>query len=378
MKILIAGDFAPVGRIAQEIKQGKSIELFSSFTSLIKESDYSVVNLEAPLCNSASTKIIKIGPHLSALPESIPTLKKVGFDAVTLANNHIMDFGNAGMEFTIRSLKEHELDFMGGGMNLSDATRIHLKTLGNVRIAFINVCENEFSIAQDNKAGAAPLNPVTNYYRIKEARNIADIVLMIIHGGNEYYQLPSPRMQELYRFFIDAGADAVINHHQHCYSGYEFYKERPIVYGLGNFMFDEKNNRTTWNTGHIAIIDINTNHDISLDLVPYVQCLEKAGLREMTQEELSDYHETIKKLNTTIADAQQLEKQFELFKKKKEGAIIGVFSSWPSEYARAAAARKYLPHLLAPQKLASMYDYINCESQRDITLGVINNMLKKR
>ena len=86
-----------------------------------------------------------------------------------------------------------------------------------------------------------PLLPIQQFYKIQEAKENADYVLVIVHGGIEHYQLPTSRMIETYRFFIDAGADAVVNHHQHCYSGYERYKSKPIIYGLGNLLFDNPN-----------------------------------------------------------------------------------------------------------------------------------------
>ena len=129
------------------------------------------------------------------------------------------------------------------------------KEIGDKKLAVINCCEHEFSIATETTAGSNPLNPISQYYAIKEAKEKADYVLVIVHGGHEHYQLPSTRMQETYRFFIDVGADAVVNHHQHCYSGYEYYNGKPIMYGLGNFCFDEGLKKTKqWHEGYIVEI----------------------------------------------------------------------------------------------------------------------------
>ena len=75
------------------------------------------------------------------------------------------------------------------------------------------------------------MNPISIYYDLLEARKNADIIICITHGGHEGYNLPSPRMQSLYRFSIDCGADVVVNHHQHCYSGYEQYHNGYIFFG---------------------------------------------------------------------------------------------------------------------------------------------------
>ncbi len=120
-------------------------------------------------------------------------------------------------------------------------------TVDNNKLAFINVCENEFTIATENRGGCNPLNPIKQYYDIKEVKQNADYVFIIVHGGHEYCQQPSIRMKKTYRFFIDAGADMVLNHHQHCFCEYEIYKSKPIFYGLGNYCFGEGLDRPiTW------------------------------------------------------------------------------------------------------------------------------------
>ena len=75
---------------------------------------------------------------------------------------------------------------------------------------------------------------------IQIAKEDNDLVIVIVHGGREHYQLPTPKQRERFRFYADAGADFVVGHHTHCYSGYEIYKGKPIFYSLGNFIFDYK------------------------------------------------------------------------------------------------------------------------------------------
>lgn len=85
----------------------------------------------------------------------------------------------------------------------------------------------------------------------------------MFHGGVEHYNLPSPEIKQLHRFFIEAGADAVVNHHQHCFSGYEVYKSRPIFYGIGNFLFDDARKiDSPWN--YVYIVELRLNKVINL------------------------------------------------------------------------------------------------------------------
>ena len=207
--------------------------------------------------------IKRVSPNLSSSPKGIEAIKYAGFDIATLANNHILDFGDQGLMDTVNLCSQYNIDTVGVGKNLEDASKILYKRKDGETLAIINCCEHEFSIAGDDTAGANPLDPIQQYYKIKEAKQSADYVLVIVHGGHEMYQLPSLRMVDTYRFFIEGGADAVINHHQHCFSGYEFYKGKPIVYGLGNFCFDSSYRNSIWNEGYLAAIDFQVAESMS-------------------------------------------------------------------------------------------------------------------
>ena len=263
MKILIAGDFAPSrARLAKQIEEKRFSEVFSEdFRKIVQSADFSFVNFESPIVENGYKPIPKCGPNLRCTKEAAEAVRYAGFTGVTMANNHILDFGTEGLHKSVECCKEQGLDVVGVGNSLKDAEKLlYLEKEGN-RLAVINCCEHEFTIATETEAGANPLNPVRQFYAIQEAKKNADYVLVIVHGGHEHYQLPSPRMQETYRFFIDSGADAVVNHHQHCYSGYEYYNGKPIFYGLGNFCFDEEgDNADSWYEGYMVTLEFgNTN-----------------------------------------------------------------------------------------------------------------------
>ena len=249
MKVLVAGDFYPQAQAAKKLN--------GEISPMIKESDFSIVNFESPVAEGHEAPIEKLGPNLRCTEKAVEAVKWAGFDAVTLANNHIFDYGSEGVENTLRVCRAAGIGTVGAGMNLQEASQTLYTQKGEETLAVINCCENEFSIATDETAGANPLNAVRQYHAIREARQKADYVLVIVHGGHEQFQLPSPRMKETYRFFVDAGADAVVNHHQHCYSGYEVYRGKPIFYGLGNFCFEPiKNMAQNWHEGYMVRISM--------------------------------------------------------------------------------------------------------------------------
>lgn len=249
VKVFVSGDFCPINRTEKLIFEGDFNKIFNDLLPIIKQSDIAVTNLECPLTTN-DLKREKSGPSLKASENAVDSLQFAGFNLVTLANNHIMDYGESGLNSTLSKCREVGIDYVGIGSNNQNARKTFYKLINGVRIAFINFSENEWSIAKDNSPGANPLNVILNYYDIREAKNNADYVIVIVHGGHEDYSLPSPRMKQTYRFFIDAGASIVIGHHTHNFSGYEIYKNSPIFYSLGNFIFDRgKMINSRWNRG---------------------------------------------------------------------------------------------------------------------------------
>lgn len=370
MKIIIAGDFCPQERVADLIEAEKYSTIFSEIRSITDQADYSILNLEAPIVSSFANPIEKIGPNLKCSSKAIAALKFAGFNAVTLANNHIYDFGDIGISDTISSLVDYGIDYVGAGTNITEAAKILYFRKGDETLAIINCCEHEFSIATKNTGGANPLNPVKQYYMINEARKNADYVLVVVHGGHEHFQLPSLRMVENYRFFIDAGADAVVNHHQHCFSGFEIYRGKPIYYGLGNFCFDRSDKRNDlWNKGFLLELDFY-NKMVANKIYPYVQCDESPEVKLLP---LSIYEYDISKLNLIISDKSLLLANIADYYKKSVDNVKTVFSPIKNRYVNALQKRKILPMFLSKKKKLIFQNFILCESHRDKINYFFNN-----
>ena len=375
-KIIIAGDYSPKDRVKDLISSGKGSEVLEGVRDILSSADYSVVNFETTLADDKCKKIHKAGPALSCPQDSIRLLKDAGFSCVTLANNHFRDYGTRGVLLSISEIDKVGLDRVGGGMNLEEAEKTLYKEMDGKRVAFINACEHEFSIADNARGGSAPLDIVGVSLRIQEAREKSDYVLVIIHGGNEHYQLPTPRMKKTYRFFVKMGADAVVNHHQHCYSGYEVYEGKPIVYGLGNFCFDWNGRRNSmWNEGYMLELDLGER--IGFELIPYIQCNETPKVVLMSKSERVEFENKLLTLNDIIADDEALNKGYEGFVKNRKRSIICPFTPYLNSYMRNAAGRHLLPYLIPKEKLAGQINFIDCESHRDVLLKVLNEELEK-
>ena len=370
MKILVAGDFCPTERLKPIVESGDYHSIFCDVEPIIKSADFSIVNYECPAVLGDYPPIEKCGPNLSSSPKGIEAIKYAGFNIATLANNHILDFGGQGLMDTVNLCSQYNIDTVGAGKNIEDASRILYKKKDGETLAIINCCEHEFSIAGDNSAGANPLNPIQQYYKIKEAKQNADYVLVIVHGGHEMYQLPSLRMVDTYRFFIDAGADAVTNHHQHCFSGYEFYKGRPIIYGLGNFCFDSNLRNSIWNEGYLMIIDFYKN-TINIHTIPYIQNDKTVGLQVVNNRESFD--RKISDLNGIINDKQLLQDKQNTYYKSSANGIRIKLEPYTSRIIKGLRIRHLIPSVLSQKKLVEILNMINCESHRDKLLQTLHN-----
>lgn len=322
ISILFAGDFAPC-RGYESLVLRKGPEIFGNLQKNIAGADLSFLNLETPLCIKGEP-IEKTGPNFNAHPDCIKAVKGAGFEVVGLANNHIMDFGKEGLEESILSCKSAGLTICGAGKNVAEAQQIPIIEHRGLKIAYIAVAEHEFSIAGADRAGAAPLDPVDNTLQIESIRNQADLVFVSIHGGNEYFPLPRPGLRKLCRYYITRGADAVICHHPHVPGAYEIYKNKPIVYSLGNLIFDHPSPPEGWNEGYAVKLDYNINDKklSNFKILPYTQSVVQGGLCRMSGTDETVFFKKMAAYNKILGDEDLYIKAWNDFCEDKKNRLL--------------------------------------------------------
>ena len=371
MKVIVAGDYAPCGRLALKTRK-RDFSFLSDIKPIIEDSDYSIVNLECPVSNAVAKPISKVGPCLRCDTLGVEALQWAGFKCVTLANNHFYDYGEHGVKETIEICNRLGIDTVGGGRSFEEASRVLYKEIKGHTLAIINCCEHEFSLASRGKGGSNPLDPVRIYYDIQFAKNRADYVIVIVHGGHEHFQLPSIRMVDLYHFFIDVGADAVLNHHQHCFSGYEFYKNKPVYYGLGNFCFDGSGIKTDshWYTGYLVQLSLEEGI-VSASIMPYCQCANDDLKVELSDDDT--LKNSVEAISRIINDRDSLQRQIDEYYLRSLHDYSVVLSPINNRFLRAAQYRHLLPVVLSKKYLLRLEDFFMCESHRDIMDFYFNN-----
>jgi poly-gamma-glutamate capsule biosynthesis protein CapA/YwtB (metallophosphatase superfamily) len=369
VSILFTGDFCAQLRNENLVTSNRFDLLFNDVKAELDKSDLNVVDLESPLILSGKT-IHKTGPHLKAHPDSVKALNYANIGLVAMANNHIMDYGEAGLLETLRHCKEAGIATIGVGKNLTEARKPFSTLIKNRKIAILNFTENEWSNTHGEGAGANPLDVIKNYYDIQLAKSSHDVVLVVFHGGNEHYELPSPRLKELFHFFVDAGASAVIGHHTHVVSGYEVYKGAPLFYSLGNFCFDWPGLRNApWNIG--IAVRLMLDDTISFEITPFRQSDEQPGITVLRGKDKTDFEDRMIALNKTIANDQELERSFKAFCESKKEIYNIYLEPYRSSWLASLRKRKLIPSVFSEQKKRLILNITRCESHRDVLFNYL-------
>jgi len=214
---------------------------FANTAQELRRGDIAMGNLEAPLTRGGREYRDKTY-RFRAEPAAAAALKRAGFSVLTLANNHMMDYGDEGLRDTLATLSRHGIAHTGAGVSLADARRETVIVVRGKRVAFLAYSLTfpaEF-YAGANRAGTAPGYASHVQKDIQRAKTGADYVVVSLHWGEERAEFPKQYQVETARQAIDAGADAIIGHHPHVLQGIEFYRGRPILYSLGNFAFGSR------------------------------------------------------------------------------------------------------------------------------------------
>jgi poly-gamma-glutamate synthesis protein (capsule biosynthesis protein) len=316
----------------------------------------------------------KVGRHLKAPLSTVDALRHGHFNLLTLANNHIMDFGAEALRRTRALCRDSGLDCVGAGENIAEAEQIHYHTEGSLTVGILAVTEHEFSIAGPSTPGANPLDPIRNFNSIRQAKQRAAHVIVIVHGGHEHYSYPSTRMIDTYRFFVDAGASAVIGHHGHCYSGFETYRDGRIFYGLGNFLFDSHRRDWKWTHGYAVRLALTGRNPVGYSIIPFTQGGDIPGTRLLTDESRARFEADLASINATIQDPAALHRHWDKYVRDR--------SFWLMRHLLPFGTRLNdlwmmlnLPLPISRQRRLRLLNMIRCESQRDALVDVLERQI---
>lgn len=322
--LLFGGDFCPINRYEKKILDGQKIfdtELEKTFGN----SDFSMINLEAPLCEDGLRSDSFSGGGLKADPKIAPFIKSLGVNAVGLANNHIRDFREAGVSETMQSLTQSRVLHTGAGMNLADAQRPISVDIRGLRIGIWALAEKELNVASETSAGSAWFRPETDVDRIRTLKEQFDFLVVFLHAGHEFISTPSPRIRDACRSFIDAGADVIVAHHPHVVQGVEKYRNGLIAYSLGNLVFDSPyvSRYAHTDSGYMLRLSISKHCIREAEIIPY-RLRENIMVTSLDEAEFREFTDKFNELSGNITDDVKFHAEWER----------NVKFRWETEYNR--------------------------------------------
>ncbi|MBE6644826.1 MAG: CapA family protein [Ruminococcaceae bacterium] len=353
MKILFASDLGFRGVDEKLSREYIEYALLDAKESMA-DADFRMLNLET-LFNESCPPIVKSGPNNRALPGYFHSLGYMNIDLVGLANNHTGDYGEECVYNNMKLLSDNGYLFCGAGKNIDEAYRAEVLEKDGERVSVIAVCENEFGCAKRDFAGSAGFNIRRTYNAIKREKEKGNYAVVFFHGGNEGNPFPSPEKRDLYRLFIDFGADAVVGMHTHCPEGYEIYKEKPIIYSMGNFFFTPNPKsppaeNDAYFFGYMSELEFE-NGRISFRPIPYKYNVEK--LTVLKGDSLRIFMDYLKTISAPIADDEELEKYF-----KGWCLIMGPIYAEHAKFSKEMIGNQ--------EKCVHMKNALNCEAHKEL------------
>ena len=367
LSINVFGDFC--------VSQAADLHFADDLRQMLQKESLNVVNVEAPVRLGAATGIEKVGPWLSH-DEGMPcTLEKHGFNVITMANNHAMDFGAESLLHTISLFKNSTV--VGAGA-WDEAYKVKCVEIEGKKIGFLGLTHNEFGVLDGEchqKAGTAwMLHPCVSRL-IVSAKKDVDYLFVLPHAGVEHEAYPLPELRTLYREFVELGADGVFASHPHIPQGWEFYREKPIFYSLGNFCLDpvEKRDRPFLKYGLLISLSIQDSKiDVNVHYTKYDHERKTAGL---TTDEFIVKH--IEQVNEVMQDEKRYLAEVDAYCER----ILA--ESWVSfarsgyfEYDTKRFVKQIVRNMLGKQEKPNPNYLINtmrCESHRWAILRALQN-----
>jgi poly-gamma-glutamate synthesis protein (capsule biosynthesis protein) len=205
-------------------------------------------------------------------PLSVGLLDVFGTDIVSLANNHVWDYGQDALLDTLETLEDAGIPYIGAGRNLDEAEQIYYYIINGRKIAFVSATQIEKSYnytteaTEDSPGVLKTLDPEKFLAVIAEAKQKSDYVIVYVHWGTEGMLYPDADEKALAESYVEAGADVIIGNHSHRLQGINYIDGVPVIYSLGNFWFSTGRLYTT-----VVQMYIDEQGEISIGLLPCVQ-----------------------------------------------------------------------------------------------------------
>ncbi|WP_314982590.1 CapA family protein [uncultured Veillonella sp.] len=379
LRLYIGADLVPTDINKSLFEEGNGEALVGKeLYEILKQSDLNIFNLEVPLTD-AETPIVKFGNNLIAPSKTVYGYKALEPIFLTLANNHSLDHGAEGLTTTLELLKKHDIKNAGAGADVKAAKKPFIFEKDGVRIGFYLCAEHEFTVTSCHTMGANPFDVLESFDDVAALKEQCDYVIVLYHGGKEFYRYPSPMLQRYCRKFVDRGASLVICQHNHCVGSREDYNGGSIIYGQGNFIFnsDFYVNHQDFVKDAMLINVEATKDSFVISELPIRKT--DNGTRLATEIEAAETLAGYKKRSEEIKDVHFVISNYKAFADTHVKRYLREFlgRSFIIRAINALFGRKLMQLILGPTSYLAIQNYLECEAHHELFLRGIKNINKK-
>lgn len=267
--IIFGGDVMLSRVVGQQlVKRTDYAWPFRELAVLLSAADITAINLESPFSKSGDHVVLTGSFSFDADPRAVEGLTLAGVDVATLANNHFGNQGIQGMRDSFAILKDAGIEYAGAGNDINEAHQPVIIERDGVRYGFLSYAYPEdMYVASETTPGVANMNIDLLKKDVVALRPQVDIVVVQMHAGTEYVTEPNWQQTGFARAAVDAGADLVIGHHPHWVQTTEMYQGKPIIYSLGNLVFDQMFSRET-QRGVLAKVTVENKKISQIEIIP--------------------------------------------------------------------------------------------------------------
>ena len=308
-EVLIAADWAPIRKFSDIILNDPEA-VYGNLLPIMRESDLRIANLECPLCEK-DTPVWKSGTVLKGEQEHVSGLTAGSFEVVTLGNNHVFDHGVDAFQETLALLERNNIQTVGAGMSAGEAKKPLIIDVNGIHIGIVSFSEGEDLTASTGGPGVFGWEVEEVVNSVKSIKASTDIVIVISHCGVEYIPFPPPYVAEAFQKIVDAGAHLVIGHHPHVPQGVQIYKQTPICYSLGNFVFYQPTDLHYRKVGYLIKAGLAKGSIAHLQIIPY--SILDQGLRLLKNKEHKNFFKQLKAVSTPLDRFSDIEKAWHGF-----------------------------------------------------------------
>jgi poly-gamma-glutamate synthesis protein (capsule biosynthesis protein) len=238
--LAFAGDVHFTGRTARLLKNPAAA--FGPIASVLKSADFTAVNLETAVTSRGKPQPKTY--HFRTTPVAFTALRDAGIDLVTMANNHVLDYGQTGLADTLAAAKAARFPYVGIGASAAAAWAPYVTTINGVKIAIIGVSQvaelaSSWVATRSRPGEANSINLPRTLGAVRAARRLAPVVIVFMHWGTEGQACPDPSQLSLAPKLAAAGASIIIGAHAHMLQGSGWLGHTFVAYGMGNFLWWE-------------------------------------------------------------------------------------------------------------------------------------------